>query len=177
MRKDDTDGKLDQLPSDHRPTPHNKLMLGRSDLPSTIKCPVLDPNAMVHFLKDLHDPAIRKIWGIFLDFDYCSLGIEALAMGVEADADVFGDRGVEHFYDLFNARRFMIVTNHTGVETAPSECDRKLIRKFGEIAGKLDADLVDYIIYSGDRCWSMITHDTPVCECGLQHYFLLDRSK
>ncbi len=146
-------------------------ILEETDIPNPLQDPVNDPNVLFHFLRDVHDSTVPKVLGIFLNKAYCSLGNEPLALGEGADPTHFSTRSLVHFFGVFYAERFIVVTNHVHSDASPTEGDRKLIKRLERVAEVLEGDFADYVIVSGDTYWSMNVQNGTACHCGQQHYF------
>ena len=146
-------------------------ILEETDIPNPIQGPIKDPNKVFHFMKDVHDSTVPKMWGIFLDAEGCSLGNEPLALGIDAEPENFDIENIFHFYYLFHAKGVTLVTNHIHNDATPSDADKELIRKTQSAKALLQrVSLVDYIIVAGDHYWSMANQDGTSCHCGHQHY-------
>ncbi len=144
--------------------------LEETNILNPIQGQVKSPDKLLHFMKDVHDATIPKIWGIFLNKDYFSVGNEPLALGGNADPEQFSTKGVAHFVSLFYAERFITLTNHTTGDATPTEGDLKLMKRLERVAEVLEADFYDYVIVAGDHYWSMTVKNGKACHCGQQHY-------
>lgn len=144
-------------------------VLKETDIPNPIQGPVQDPNTLFHFIKDVHDSTVPKVWGIFLNNEYCSVGNEPLALGEGADPQHFSTRSLVHFFGVFYAKRFIVVTNHLNDDACPTEGDKELIKRLERLTEVLEADFADYVIVAGDSYWSMNVQNGTACHCGQQH--------
>lgn len=147
-----------------------KAVLEDTDIPNPIQGPVKDPNALLHFMKDVHNATVPKMWGIFLDKDYLSIGNELLALGGNAEPARFSTKGVAHFASVFYAERIVILTNHINDGATPTEEDLKLIKRLDRVAEALEVNFYDYVIVAGNHYWSMTSQNGTACHCGQQHY-------
>ncbi len=143
-----------------------------TDTPNPIQGPVKDPNTLFHFMRDVHDSTVPKIWGIFLNEQCLSIGNEPLAIGHHAEPLNFETGTLSHFYSLFFAKKFILLTNHTTDDASPSEEDKDLIRRLQNDSQTLSykPQFEDYIIVAGDHYWSMNKRNGTACHCGQQHY-------
>lgn len=148
-----------------------KPLLEETNTPNPLQGPIKDSDQLYHFIQDVHDATLPKLWGIFLNEDYLSLGNEPLALGHHAQPENFATGTLFHFYALFFAKRFLIVTNHTTDDAAPSDGDKDLIRRLQADAQALSfkPHFADYVIVAGDHYWSMSKQDGTACHCGQQH--------
>ena len=145
-------------------------VLQETDIPNPIQGPVLNADPLFHFLQDVHDASTPKMWGIFLNKERHSVGNEILAIGDGANPKGFNTRSLVHYYGVFYAHRFAIITNHLSDDAAPSEGDKELISRLQQIATLLEAEFTDYIVVAGDHYWSMSGSNGTACHCGKQHY-------
>ena len=145
-------------------------ILKETDIPNPIQGPIKDPNKVFHFMKDVHDSTVPKMWGIFLNEDRLSVGDELLALDEGADPKDFSTRGVVHYFGVFYAHRFVMITNHMTDDATPTEEDKKLIKRLERVAEILEGDFADYIIVAGNHYWSMNIQNGTACHCGHQHY-------
>jgi DNA repair protein RadC len=126
-------------------------------------------------MKDVHDSTVSKMWGIFLNEDYCSIGNEPLALGEHAEPKNFVNMtgNIYRYYTLFGAKRYVLVTNHISNDATPTEADKELIRRLNMDTQNITFRpiLQDYVIVAGDHYWSMTTQNGTACHCGQQHYW------
>ena len=147
-------------------------VLEETKTPNPIQGPVKDPNQLYHFIKDVHDSTVPKMWGIFLGKDQCSLGNEPLALGIDAEPENFDIENIFHFYYLFHAKGVVLVTNHIKDDATPTKADKALIEKVQAARTLLRRiSLVDYVVVAGDHYWSMSGQNGTACHCGQQHYW------
>ncbi len=144
--------------------------LEETNIPNPIQEQVKSPDKLSYFMKDVHDATVPKVWGIFLNKDYFSVGNESLAFGGNAEPEHFSTKGVAHFVSLFCAERFVILTNHLTDNATPTEEDLKLINRLEWMAKMLEVNFHDYVIVAGDHCWSMTVQNGKACHCGNQQY-------
>ncbi len=149
-----------------------KPILKETDIPNPIQGQIKDPDKVFHFMKDVHDSTVPKMWAILLNENYYSVGNEPLALGEHAKPENFKNGALYHYYLLLGAKRFMIVTNHMTDDATPTDEDRKLIKQL-QMEVELFSfkpDFYDYVIVAGDHYWSMSTQDGTACHCGQQHH-------
>lgn len=153
--------------------PETKRYLKKFDIVDTevelpIQGQVSDPDDLYKFMKELESDEVPKIIGIYLDNANLFLGHQVF---LGATPDKFDTQLLYHYYNLFLAKRFMILINHPHVDDAtPTDADRKLMN-----ALRLDSNLIsfkpdfaDFIIVAKKSYFSMATNDGSGCRCGHQ---------
>ena len=111
---------------------------------------------------------------MFLNADYLSIGNEPLALGEHANPKNFVEMtgNIYHYYSVFLAKRFILLTNHITDDATPTEADKELIKRLQEDSRYISfkPDFYDYVIVAGDHYWSMNVQNGTACHCGQQHY-------
>ena len=121
-------------------------VLEETSVPNVIQEPIKSPDTLFHFIKDVHDSTVPKMWGIYLNEHDCSIGNEVLALGINAEPKNFNIETIFHFYYVFQAKSLMLVTNHIHRDATPTEADKALIRKMESAKTLLESvTLKDYV--------------------------------
>ena len=131
---------------------------------------VFNPDVLYHFMRDVQDEAVPKMWAIYLDKDRFSLGNEPIAIGDQAQPDKISMKTLASYALMFYASYVVLLTNHPDFGAAPTEEDRKLIWRAQEALKLVEIQLTDYVIVSDKHYWSMTRQDGTACRCGAQHY-------
>ncbi len=146
--------------------------------PNPLQGELKNPDKLFHFLDDVHDSTVPKMWGIFMDEDYCSIGNELLALSNPATPEEFAKLtgNIYHYYALFKAFRFTLITNHLTQNPTPTEADKQLIEalRFDSQSLSFKPNFYDYVIVSGNSYWSIAAQNGTACHCGKQHYLRPD---
>lgn len=150
-----------------------KALVEDTGIESPIQGPVLDEKPLVGFVQQNHDSAVAKMWGVFLDENYMVLGVEPLAFGDGAEPSKFNTGALFHYYSVFCARRFILMSYRFNAtdDPAPTDADKTLIDTL-QMQSKImnDADFSNYAIFAGNHYWSTRQQNGTACHCGKQHY-------
>jgi len=145
-------------------------VLEETNIPNPIQGPVKDPNKLFHFMKDVHDSTIPKMWAIFLNEGRYSIGNEPLALGEHALPENLSIKSLTHFAAFFYSAHVILLTNHVNGDATPTEEDKKLVKKVEHVLEPMEISFADYVIVAGDHYWSMNVQNGTACHCGQQHY-------
>lgn len=169
-RKKKVNGKSD---NDRKTQFLKKPSVTDTDIESPIQGPVMDEKPLFTFVQQNHDSAVAKMWGVFLDDNYMVLGIEPLAFGDNAAPEQFNTAALFHYYSVFFAKRFILMSYRYNAtdDPAPTDADKKLIETL-QMQAKImnNADFSNYAIFAGDRYWSTRQQNGTACHCGSQDY-------
>ena len=145
-----------------------KVVETKTALP--IQGQVHDPEDLYTFLKDLHNEQVPKIVGVYLDDNLFFLGHQVF---LGATPKIFDTQLLYHHFNLFLAKKFILILNHPSGDATPTKEDVKLMKKL-----QMDSELLsfkpcfaDYIIVGSKSYFSMATNDGTACRCGHQEYF------
>ena len=148
-----------------------KPVIEETNIPNPIQGPVQDPNKLFHFMKDVHDSTVPKMWAIFLNEGRYSIGNEPIALGEHALPQNLNLKALTHYAAFFYAAHVILLTNHTNDDATPSEEDKQLIKHVEQALAPMEVNFADYVIVAGDHYWSMTTQNGTACHCGQQHYW------
>ncbi len=150
-----------------------KAKVEDTGIESPIQGPVVDEKPLFNFIEQNHDSAVAKMWGVFLDENYMALGIEPLAFGDNAEPEKFNTAALFHYYSVFFAKRFVLMSYRYNAtdDPAPTDADKKLIDTLQMQARIMnDADFSNYAIFAGNHYWSTRQQNGTACHCGSQDY-------
>lgn len=128
---------------------------------------VFGPEDLIVFMKSVRNDVTQKMIVILLDSEHYSLGSSIVSAGT--DPDMVNKRMIYAPVAIFNASKFIIVTNHPNDNPTPTESDRSLIRDL-HLHSKmlLGAELIDYIIVGKDQYFALSVQNGTLCRCGSQ---------
>lgn len=131
---------------------------------------VQDPEDLYVFLKDLHNEQVPKIIGIYLDENHLFLGHQVF---LGTTTSTFETQLLYHYYNLFLAKKFILLINHPSGDATPTEKDIQLMRRLQSESQILtfNPSFADFIIVGSKSYFSMATNDGTACKCGHQEYF------
>lgn len=73
-----------------------KPKLVATKVENPIKEPVYNADPLYHFMRDVHDETVPKMWAFFLNEDRYSLGNEPIAIGDAAHPDNISMKTIAH---------------------------------------------------------------------------------
>lgn len=130
---------------------------------------VRDPEDLYIFLKDLENDQVPKIIGVYLDANHLFLGHQIFLGQTPA---TFDTQMFHFYYNLFLAKRFVVLINHPNGNATPTDDDLKLLKKFESDSQILSYHpfFADFIVVGKKSYYSMATNDGTACHCGHQEY-------
>ncbi len=147
-----------------------KFEIVETEVELPIQGQVHDPEDLYKFFKDLEDATVSKMIGVYLDDNNLFLGHQVLLGTSPKNVNT---QVLWHYFSLFLAKKFILLTNHPGTPDAtPNEDDRMLMRALQADSHVLSFKpfFEDYIIVSKEKYFSMTTNDGTACRCGHQEY-------
>lgn len=111
-----------------------------------------------------------KIIGVYLDANNLFLGHQVF---LGATSKTFDPQLLYHYYNLFLAKKFILLLNHPqSGNPAPDEDDLKLMRSLQTDMKMLSfrPHFEDFVIVGNKTYFSMATNDGRACRCGHQEY-------
>lgn len=101
-----------------------EILETKTELP--IQGQVRDPEDLYVFLKELENEQVSKIIGIYLDENHLFLAHQVF---LGQTSETFKTQDFHFYYNLFLAKRFIILINHPGGDPTPTDDDIKLMKK------------------------------------------------
>ncbi len=146
-----------------------KFEIVETDAELPIQGQVRDPEDLYVFLKDLENDQVPKVIGIYLDENHLFLAHQVF---VGQTSKTFETQAFHHYYNMFLAKRFIVLINHPNGEATPTDDDIKLMKKFQNDAAVLSYQpfFADFIVVGKKSYFSMSTNDGTSCHCGHQEY-------
>lgn len=146
-----------------------KFEIVETDQELPIQGQVRDPEDLYVFLKDLENDQVPKIIGIYLDQNHLFLAHQVFLGQTSA---TFETQPFHFYYNIFLAKRFIVLINHPNGDSTPTDDDIKLMKKFQNDAAVLSYHpfFADFIIVGKKSYYSMATNDGTACHCGHQEY-------
>ena len=139
-----------------------------AEVESPIQGQVKDPEDLYLFLKDLENELVPKMIAVYLDDNNQFMGHQVF---LGQTPGTFDTAHLYHYYLIFLAKKYMLLTNHPQGDAAPTEADCAFMDTL-----VLDSRLLsfkpqfaDYIIVGDKTYYSMATHEGKACMCGRQH--------
>lgn len=148
-----------------------KFEIVETEVELPIQGQVRDPEDLYRFLTDLESESVPKVIGIYLDKDNLFLGHQVF---LGTTTETFDTQLLYHYYNLFLAKKFTILTNDpNSVDASPNEADRKLMRALQADAQVLSFKpfFEDFVIVAKKTYFSMAFNDGTACKCGHQQHF------
>lgn len=130
---------------------------------------VRDPEDLYMFLKDLESDQVPKIIGVYLDENHLFLAHQIF---LGQTPDTFRTQDFHFYYNLFLAKRFIVLINHPNGDPTPTDSDIQLIKKLQNDAAVLSYHpfFADFIIVGKKSYFSLATNEGTACHCGHQEY-------
>ncbi len=146
-----------------------KFEIIETDTELPIQGQVRDPEDLYVFLKDLETDQVSKIIGIYLDENHLFLAHQVF---LGQTPKTFETQTFHHYYNLFLAKRFIVLINHPSGDATPTDDDIKLMKKFQSDSDVLSYKpfFADFIVVGKKSYFSMATNDGTACHCGHQEY-------
>ena len=146
-----------------------KFEIVETDVELPIQGQVRDPEDLYVFLKDLESDQVPKIIGVYLDQNHLFLGHQVF---LGQSSATFQTQMLHFYYNLFLAKRFIVLINHPTGDATPTDDDTKLMRKLQSDADVLSYKpfFADFIVVGKKSYFSMATNDGTACHCGHQEY-------
>lgn len=152
-------------PDEKRYVKEYKLVETDTELP--IQGQVRDPKDLYVFFKNLQDERMPKIIGIYLDNNHLFLGHQVF---LGATPTTFNTQQLYHYYNLFLAKKFILLLNHPSDGPTPTKEDTDLMESLRMDSKVLSfkPSFADYVIVGDKSYYSMAMNDGSACRCGHQ---------
>lgn len=146
-----------------------KFEIVETDVELPIQGQVRDPEDLYVFLKDLENEQVPKIIGVYLDENHLFLAHQVF---LGQSSKTFETQTFHHYYNLFLAKRFVVIINHPSGDPTPTDDDIKLMKKFQSDSAVLSYKpfFADFIVVGKKSYYSMAMNDGTACHCGHQEY-------
>jgi DNA repair protein RadC len=102
---------------------------------------------------------------VYLDTTNGFLGHQVMLGSTAAKFDL---KFLWHYYFMFLAEKFIILSNHISGDCTPNDADKVLMRTLSLRAQVLDVQFEDYVIVGNGKYFSMSFCDGTACQCGHQ---------
>lgn len=160
--------KTEQEHKDHKRY-LKKFEIVETDVELPIQGQVRDPEDLYVFLKDLENDQVPKVIGVYLDENHLFLAHQIF---LGQAPKTFKTQDFHFYYNLFLAKRFIVLINHPSGDPTPTDDDIALMKKLQNDSAVLSYHpfFADFIIVGGKSYYSMATNDGTACHCGHQEY-------
>ena len=141
-----------------------QLKIEETGQPDPIQGQVRDPEDLYIFMRQLQDEAVQRVLVVLLDNQNLSLGNSVVSVGQAPATFMHDDRSWRRFLSpviVFDAPRFLIITNHTTGSAEPDDDDQELIRELQSQTNRIST-LVDYIVVGRGAYWALSIGETSL---------------